>query len=314
MIAGWLFRPAPAARLAWFRVLVGLYALGWLIARLPAHLALIDRLSERWHPVGVLSWLDSAPPDVVILAITVAGPPLALAFTAGRAYRAVAPAFFACLLVTTTLDSSWGQTFHTENLLVLHVLVLALAPAADALVPGRRSAAPADDGAYGWPLRLAALVLVTTYVVSGLAKLRLTGWAWADGDVLRHLVAHDNLRKAVLGDVHSPLGTWLVGHGWVFTPLALGTLVVELGAPAALLGGRWRTAWMAAAWSFHVGVLAIMAVLFPYPLTGMAFAPLLTLERLRRQTANTPWARRSTPPTTATAATARASQSVVRAR
>ena len=49
---------------------------------------------------------------------------------------------------------------------------------------------------------------------------------------------------------------------------------------AGLLGGRARTLWVASAWAFHLGVLAFMAVLFPYPLLGLAFAPLFRLERL----------------------------------
>ena len=45
-------------------------------------------------------------------------------------------------------------------------------------------------------------------------------------------------------------------------------------------GRRLRHAWMAMAWTFHVGVLALMAVLFPYPLFGIAFASMLPVERL----------------------------------
>ncbi len=38
------------------------------------------------------------------------------------------------LLFTTTYHDSFGQLFHTENLMVLYVIVLAIVPAADALV------------------------------------------------------------------------------------------------------------------------------------------------------------------------------------
>ena len=43
--------------------------------------------------------------------------------------------------------------------------------------------------------------------------------------------------------------------------------------------------WAVLAWSFHLGVWAIMAIFFPYPLLGLAFAPLFAVERL-------PWFRR----------------------
>ena len=63
--------------------------------------------------------------------------------------------------------------------------------------------------------------------------------------------------------------------------LATLTIVVELGAPVVLLARRWATAaWVGAAWGFHVGILALMAIAFPYQLTLVAFAPLLPVERL----------------------------------
>ena len=34
-----------------------------------------------------------------------------------------------------------------------------------------------------------------------------------------------------------------------------------------------------AAWGFHVGVLALMAIVFPYQLIGLAYAPLVRCER-----------------------------------
>jgi hypothetical protein len=58
------------------------------------------------------------------------------------------------------------------------------------------------------------------------------------------------------------------------------TLVVELGAPLALLGRRWAYAWVGLAWCFHLAILGVMAVLFPYPLSGVAFASMLPVERL----------------------------------
>jgi hypothetical protein len=57
------------------------------------------------------------------------------------------------------------------------------------------------------------------------------------------------------------------------------TLAVELGAPVALLGRRWALGWSVAAWLFHVGIAALMWIAFPYPLSGIAFAPLLACER-----------------------------------
>ncbi|MFP3902393.1 MAG: HTTM domain-containing protein [Acidimicrobiia bacterium] len=276
-----LLAPAPAARLAVLRILVGGYATAWTAVRLPAHLAHIDQPPDRWQPVGALVPLASPPTAAVIAAVAVAAPLLGLLVVAGWRTRVTTPLLAAATLLLATLDSSWGQVFHTENLVVLHLVIVALAPgAADTLAVGRRGAAPAPDGRYGWPVRLAAVVVVLAYVIAGIAKLRAGGLDWMSGDTLRHLVAHDNLRKALLGDSWSPLGAGAVAHAWLFPPLAVLTLAIEVGAPAALLGRRWRTVWVAAAWAFHVGVLALMAILFPYQLAGVAFAPFFRLERL----------------------------------
>lgn len=300
-LSSWYFAPAPAVRLALFRVAVGLYAAGWSLARLPAHLDLADRPAARWDPVGPWALLDAPPADAVVVALALAAPLAGIALAVGWWHRVVGPVVAVVLLGLTALASSFGQVFHTENLLVLHLFVLAIAPAADALVPGRRGIEPGAAGdRYGWPLRLASVLVVATYVLAGLAKLRIGGGDWLDGDVLRNLVAHDNLRKAVLGDVHSPLGTALVGQAWLFAPMAWATVLVELAAPVALLGGRWRTAWVAAAWTFHLGVLALMAVLFPYQLLGVAFLPFFPLERVLDRTR-----RRSARPTTAAPSPAR---------
>jgi hypothetical protein len=277
-----LVAPAPAERLAVLRILVGLYAVGWSVARLGEHLSYTRQPAHRWQPPGVWALRDAPPPDPVVMGLAVGTPLIGLLFVAGWRFRAVGPAFAVTLVALATLDSSWGQIFHTENLMVLHVAILSLAPgAADALAINRRSSAATEaEGGYGWPVRLCAVVAVITYVVAGLAKLRYSGPEWADGTALRNLVAYDNLRKELLGDRYSPVGTWLVGHGWAFAPLAIATLAVELGAWVALLGGRWRSAWVVAAWTFHVGVLALMAILFAYQLSGVAFAPLFRLERL----------------------------------
>jgi hypothetical protein len=145
----------------------------------------------------------------------------------------------------------------------------------------RRSRPPAEpDARYGWPVRLVSLITVSTYVIAGIAKQRNGGLHWITGDVLRNQVANDNLRKIVLGDSYSPLGGSMVAHGWLFPPMAFGTMVIELGAPLALLRGRIRTVMVGAMWFFHVAILGIMAIVFIYPLTVIAYASLLRPERL----------------------------------
>jgi hypothetical protein len=268
----WGAKPSHVAvvadvRLDRVRLLVALYSTIWCAVRLPHHLELADLPDERWVPVGVLGALDAPPAGWLAPPVLLATVVLGVAAARGRAARAVLPMWAVGVLLTATWGSSWGQLFHTENLLVLHAGLLALA----AVV--RLDATTT--------LRAMAVVTAAAYVVAGIAKLRISGWDWIAGDVLRDQVAFDNLRKAVLGAPTSPLGTRLVDVAWPWPALALATTAVELGAPLALLGRRAAAWWSGAAWLFHVGVLALMAIGFPYQLAGVAFAPLLPVERLR---------------------------------
>ncbi|MGK3995905.1 hypothetical protein [Sorangium sp. So ce1024] len=122
---------------------------------------------------------------------------------------------------------------------------------------------------------------MTSYFIAGVAKLRNSGLDWALSDILRNYVAYDNVRKIALGDTHSPLGGALVRYGFLFPPLALASLAMELGAPLALFSRRVAVVFCAAAWLFHLGVLLTMAILFPYPLLGIAFAGFFELEKMR---------------------------------
>ena len=124
------------------------------------------------------------------------------------------------------------------------------------------------------------LLLVITYVLAGVAKVRHGGMDWLVGDVLRNQVAYDNLRKELLGSPHSPFGGWTVRYAWLFPPAAVLTTVVEIGAVVALFSsGRAARLWALSAWGFHVMVLALMAISFPYPLSFVAYACLFDVER-----------------------------------
>jgi len=269
-------------RLDVVRVLVGAYSAIWLAVRLPHHVDLGGLPDHRWEPVGVLTVLGGPPPSWVAAVVAIAAILAAVAFAAGWRTRLTGLACVATLLAVTTYASSWGQLFHTENLLVLHVLVLAV-------VPWLRRADP------GTVLIAMATATAAAYVVAGIAKIRNGGWDWVDGEALRNQVAVDNLRKAVVGAPSSPLGGLAVRNPGVFAPMAVVSLAVELGAPLALLGRRWAVGWSAAAWVFHVGVLALMAVGFPYPLAGVAFAPLLPVERLSPRSLLRRWSASSSP-------------------
>ena len=275
---------APARRLGLLRALVGTYAVGYLIVRGP-HLASFGGFSEtRFAPVGVAGVIDSPLPAGLVTLLVVATILAGVAFAAGWRFRVSGPAFALLLLWVTTYRNSWGLLLHTENLLVLHVMVLSISRAADSFSLDARRLGPTrrpSDWRYGWPIRLLMLVTVLAYLVAGWSKMRNGGLDWVTGDVLRNQVANDNLRKLMLGDYYSPVGGWLVQFGWLFPPMALATMAIELGAPLAMLGSRIGRLWAGATWSFHVAIAVVMATVFPYQLAFVAFAPFFAVERGR---------------------------------
>lgn len=273
---------APAERLAALRILVGTFAFVYLAARAGEsfHLGTLG-----FRPVGVVSLLLSKPlPTPVVAGLWLVATALAVPFTLGFRHRWTAPAFAAVFLWVTSYRNSFGFIFHTENLAVAHTLVLSIASASDAWsLDARRGStehASRECPRYGWPIKLLSIVTTLSYSIAGITKLRVSGIAWVTSDVLLNQVAYDNLRKAILGDTYSPIGAWAVSHPSLFKPLAALSLVIEVGAPLALFSKRLGRMWAFAMWSFHIGVLALMAIFFPYPLFGIGFASFAEPERL----------------------------------
>jgi hypothetical protein len=278
-IATWWFAPAAAERLAALRILVGGFALVYLAIRLP-ELAGVSRYDAgQFHPYGIVRVLAGPLPPSLVVVIAVATCVLLVLFVLGAFYRVVAPLAALALLWTITYRNCWGMPFHTENLLVLHVIALAIAPAADVWSVGAKGRGPAAAG-YGWAVKLLAALSVATYLLAGIAKLRIAGLAWIDGEQLRNHIAIDNLRKALLGDGLGPLAHLVLENPAPLLVFSLASLAVELGAPLALLHRRIGHAWAIGAWGFHVGVVLLMNIWFIYPLAFVAFLPLVPAERV----------------------------------
>lgn len=283
-IDGYWFAPMPAERLAVLRMITGAFAVIYLLAR-SVHLTGYAHFPARdFSPIGVTTWLSAPLPPWATYAVFMLAVVAGLAFVAGAYYRVSGPLFAAGFLWITTYRSSWGMIFHQDNLVALHLGVLALAPAQAAWSydARRHGAAPeASHGRFGWAVRSMCWLTVVSYVLAGIAKVENAGWEWSAGDILRTHVAYDAVRKLELGGIHSPIGAWMVQFEWPFEILGVLTLVLELGAPLALLHRRLALAWVVGIWGFHLGVMALMAITFAYPVTGAAFASFFAVERLR---------------------------------
>lgn len=285
-VGRWWFARGTAKQVAALRLFVGAFALVYLIVRWGELLAVARLPKAHWRPVGVTRLLDGPLPEAVVIAISAVTIVLVAAFVVGVGYRMIAPLAAIAFLWTTTYRNSWGMVFHTENLAALHLLALAVAPAAhawsiDAWRAGRRGTALRDPVVgFGWSVKLCGALTVATYVLAGVAKLRIAGLDWLDGEHLRNQIAIDNLRKALLGDHVAILGNLFLEHPNALTMFCVLTLVLELGAPIALVGDRLGTLWSLGAWGFHLGVVLLMNIWFLYPLLGLAFLPFVRSERL----------------------------------
>jgi hypothetical protein len=144
---------------------------------------------------------------------------------------------------------------------------------------GARLSSDCDGWAAG-AVRLCSWITVTTYVLAGVAKLRIGGVAWLDGDTLRGHVAFSAARLELLGGSPSPLATRAMDLGWPLTAAAVASVAAELGAPLALLSRRWATTWIAVVWLMHAGIALTMSVVFAYPLFLVAFASFWRVEWL----------------------------------
>lgn len=275
------FRSTPPERLAMIRILVGGYAVVYLLIRF-MHLtsyATYDPL--LFEPVGVVTILPRPFLPIVTYLLVSATLLLSIAFALGVRYRYTAPLFAAVLLWVLTYANSWGKILHTDNVLVLHVIVLAAAPAADALsIDARRSPKSEPHGRYGWAIQLMCAVGALIYFLAGVAKLKNSGFDFVFSDTLRNYIAFDNVRKIELGSVHSPLGAMLLPHESLFVGLAAFSMALELLAPFVLLHRRAGMVWAILVWGFHLGVLALMAIAFMYQVSGIAFACFFPVERL----------------------------------
>jgi hypothetical protein len=292
-----LLAPAAPSRLAAVRILTGLFSL-WYICQHGRWLAHFENQpASVFTPVGLTSHL-SAPlsPEITAalgLATTIAG----VLFSLGLLYRVSGPAFGLLLLYTMTYRNSWTMIFHHENMLVIHVFLLGILPAAgrlsvDSVLSKRWSGSrwlgaaqgqPADaTWQAGWGLRMLQLAATVPYVVAGVAKLSNTGLSWAMGNNLRDQVLMNGIYYEMLRGGSQDITYMAVNWTWIWAPLAIGSLILEFGAPLALLGRWWAAVIVLSLISLHWGILWIMGITFSYQMCGVAFASFVPWERLSR--------------------------------
>jgi hypothetical protein len=214
-----------------------------------------------WAPVGPLRVFDAAPlgPVPVQVSSIVLGI-LALGWAGGL--RGVGPVVALGFWGWAAWRSSWGGVAHDLHLLVIHALVLGLS----------RCDAPAL-------LRRLAALTAATYVVAGVAKLRDPGWA---AHLVEQLSYVELLRQLFEPERSIPLIRWLIDHPRLLEATGWMTIVLELGAPIALLSPRASLVWTLAVVAMHQAIVLGMGINFHYLSLGLAFVATVQVEALRR--------------------------------
>jgi hypothetical protein len=273
----------PASRLGLVRALVGGYTLYYLGRRRKMFQEVARTDPKAFCPVGPVRVLRRPIPARVADAITDATLASTALFALGAGHRITGPLHSALLTWTLSYRNSWSMIFHSDNTLVLHTLVLSCARAADATSVDARITGlrPAPHPRYGWPLDLMNAASAATYLLAGVAKVAgPSGWSWARGDAMRRQVAVDGVRKEVFGSRATGAAYTLYRYPRLFTGFAVGSLVLELGAPLGLVNRRLGRLWALATFGMHWGIRLIMGIRFRYQMSGLSFAPWFEVERL----------------------------------
>lgn len=283
------FAGAPAERPAVLRVLVGAYALYYLGRRYGMLMKIARTDPALFAPVGVVSALEKPVPPETFRRILLATYLANVAFVLGWRRRQTGPLFAALLLWVLCYRNSWSMIYHNDNALVLHTIILGLAPSADAFSLDALASSPGGETEgcssgphwrYGWPLRLMSTVTVLTYFLAGVAKVAgPLGWRWGDGEALRSQIMADGLRKELLDEKASPLAYALHDKLPLFRALGVGSLALEVCAPLALLDRRLSRLWVLGAFGMHWGIYLLMQIKFRYQMAGLIFASFFPVER-----------------------------------
>jgi predicted DCC family thiol-disulfide oxidoreductase YuxK len=289
-LEGIWFPELAASRLAILRILTGLFVLWYAGSRYSMLLKIASTERALFEPVGVVSWLSAPLPLAWVQALVVFTLAANVAFIAGWQYRIVGPAFGLSLLTLLCYRNSWSMIYHSDNAMVVHVLILGFARAADvfsldSFLRQKKGIVPPQEPhwRYGWPVQLMCAATLSTYFLSGAAKLfSSSGLAWIFGESLRSQVAVDAIRKELLGAGASQLAFTLYDQVWLFTLLGAFSLVVELFAPLAFLHPRLGYLWAANTFLMHWGIFFLMSITFRYQLTGFLFLSFLPLEQFVR--------------------------------
>jgi hypothetical protein len=111
-------------------------------------------------------------------------------------------------------------------------------------------------GATGLPRQALLLIAVASYFSAGASKLVDAGLVWANGVSVQQYIASQVGQTSF--ELVTSLRMWVAGQLWLCFLFSVGSLVLELGAPLALISRRLRHAFIVGWVAMHVVIVVVM--------------------------------------------------------
>lgn len=282
------FIPMQPERLAILRIVTGFFSFWYLWARYNMFHDVAQTEIDLYDPVGVAIIFGkpiSYTAFQVLYWVTVG---LNILYILGWKFKYTGPLFGLALLFIMCYRNSWSMIYHNYNGLVLHVLVIGFTASANAISVDRwreKGKNWLEKGSvhwqYGWPIMLICAATVSTYLLAALAKLYGDlAIEWMSGNAMRSQIAVDAIRKELLGSHAPPLFNILYPLTGLFLVTGVMSMILELGAPIALINRKLGMIWSVLTCGMHWGIYFIMGIHFPYHMGGFIFLAFFPLEEL----------------------------------
>ncbi len=164
--------------------------------------------------------------------------------------RAIIVAFILSLLIVP-FYFNFGLLHHLTHFPIVILGILAFSHcgdflSVDALLRKWRGqiALPLTSPEYNWPLALAKVYTVLIYFIAGLQKFKNSGFRWFESENMQILL----LTRPTL----TAPGFWVATHPKIAAISALAIMLVQIGAPLALLHTRWALLCVPSLVGFHL--------------------------------------------------------------
>ena len=135
----------------------------------------------------------------------------------------------------------FGKTDHGETLMVIIIGVLAFSHCGDAWSLDRllRNVRGKDfdctereiNGEYTWPIQIGRVTYTLVFFAAGYSKLKASGLEWIFSDT----ISNNFILHFYVGPMPVDWGLYIAQIGWLCQLIAAGTIIIETGAPLALL-------------------------------------------------------------------------------